>query len=497
MLLTISTTYQPATELGYLLHKNPARVQSFDLNFGQAHVFYPEATEQRCTAALLLDIDAVNLVRNKGNAMAMDQYVNDRPYVASSFLSVALADVFGTALNGRCKQRPELVVTPLPLQAQLAVVPCRDGEEWLRRLFEPLGYTVEVVQHPLDELHPEWGDSPYFTVTLSATCRLSELLTHLYVLIPVLDNAKHYWIGDDEVNKLLQRGQGWLEKHPERRRIAYNYLRHKHDLTQEALERLVIEAAQSDEEASEIEAVSEETSEAEAIETQSVPATEVLEEQAGSETGQEKSTKKRVNLHEQRLLAAFEVVKQSGARRVLDLGCGEGRLLKKLLQEKSFEHILGLDVSYQALELAQKRLHLARMSPRQRERITLAHGALTYRDKRLEGYDAAAVVEVIEHLDPSRLSAFERVLFEFAHPATVVITTPNAEYNVKYETLESGKFRHQDHRFEWTREQFQDWSRQIAERFGYQVQFSPVGPEDAEVGAPSQMGVFSRHESVA
>lgn len=490
MLLTISTTYQPATELGYLLHKNPARLQTFDLNFGQAHVFYPEATEQRCTVALLLDVDAVQLVRGKGNANSLDQYVNDRPYVASSFLSVALADVFGTALNGRCKQRPELVMTPLPLQAQITVVPCSGGEEWLRRLFEPLGYTVEAVQHPLDELHPEWGLSPYFTVTLSAECRLSELLTHIYVLIPVLDNSKHYWIGDDEVNKLLTRGQGWLEKHPERRRIAYNYLRHKKSLTRDALERLVPEEEQEGEEASEVEAVDEQTSaENEATESQPQPALAAVEPV-------QRQKEKSIGLHEQRLLAALEVVKQRGAKRVLDLGCGEGRLLKKLLQEKSFEHILGLDVSYRALELAQKRLHLERMPSRQRERITLVHGALTYRDQRLEGYDAAFVIEVIEHMDQPRLRAFERVLFEFAHPETVVITTPNAEYNVKYETLDAGTFRHQDHRFEWTRAQFQDWSRQLAERFGYQVQFSPIGPEDAEVGAPSQMGIFSRHESV-
>ncbi|GLV59983.1 3' terminal RNA ribose 2'-O-methyltransferase Hen1 [Dictyobacter sp. S3.2.2.5] len=488
MLLTISTTYQPATELGYLLHKNPTRLQTFDLNFGRAHVFYPEASEQRCTAALLLDVDAVQLVRGKGNAgSSLDQYVNDRPYVASSFLSVALADVFGTALNGRCKQRPELVVTPLPLQAQIAVIPCPEGEEWLRRLFEPLGYSVEAVQHPLDELHPEWGMSSYFTLTLRAECRLSELLTHLYVLIPVLDNSKHYWIGDDEVNKLLTRGQGWLEKHPERRRIAYNYLRHKKSLTRDALSRLIPEEAEV--EATDLEATDEQVSEEDT-------STEAQSAAAEAARATQEKKEKRKSLHEQRLQAALEAVRQRGAKRVLDLGCGEGRLLRMLLQEKSIEHILGLDVSYRALELAQKRLHLDRMPERQRERLTLVHGALTYRDQRLEGYDAACVIEVIEHMDQPRLRSFERVLFEFAHPETVVITTPNAEYNVKFETLDAGTFRHQDHRFEWTREQFQNWSRQLAERFGYQVQFSPIGPEDAEVGAPSQMGIFSRHQSL-
>ena len=231
MLLTISTTYQPATDLGYLLHKNPGRLQSFSLPFGKAHVFYPEATIERCTVALMLDIDTVRLVRNRDRSQALEQYVNDRPYVASSFLSVAIADVFGSAINGHCVKYPDLVKMPLPLQAQLAVVPSRNGGEgWLRRLFEPLGYTVTITSHMLDETYPAWGESPYFTLSLEATCCLSDLLTHLYVLIPVLDNDKHYWIGDDEVEKLLRRGKDWLQIHPEREQITYRYLKHRRDL---------------------------------------------------------------------------------------------------------------------------------------------------------------------------------------------------------------------------------------------------------------------------
>ncbi len=462
MLLTITTTYQPATDLGYLLHKNPAHMQSFSLSFGQAHVLYPEATVERCTAALLLDVDAIGLVRGRDKATALDQYVNDRPYVASSFLSVALAEVFGSALAGRCTQRPELVVTPLPLQVQLAALPCRGGDSWLKRLFEPLGYTVTAEPQMLDEQHPEWGMSPYYLVTLQNTCRLSELLTHLYVLVPVLDDDKHYWIGDDEVDKLLRRGKGWLETHPERESIALRYLKHKRNLVRDALARLVLE----------------ERSEQETSET---PPDE-----------QEEKVERPISLHEQRLGVVLTVLNESGARSVLDLGCGEGRLLKLLLPEKRFERITGLDVSYRALEMARNRLRLDRLPLAQQERVTLLHGALTYRDKRLEGYDAAAVVEVIEHLDPARLAAFERVLFSFARPATVVVTTPNAEYNVRFATLPAGQFRHGDHRFEWSRAQFRGWATQAAERSGYTVRFQPIGLEDAEVGAPSQMAIFAR-----
>ena len=143
VILTIRTTHRPATDLGFLLHKNPGRLQSFRQSFGDAHVFYPEATEEACTAALLLDVDPVGLVRGKrgvsGDSGPLAQYVNDRPYVASSLLSVAISDVFGTAMAGRSKERPELAHTPLPLTARLAVVPCRGGEAFLRGLFEPLG----------------------------------------------------------------------------------------------------------------------------------------------------------------------------------------------------------------------------------------------------------------------------------------------------------------------------------------------------------------------
>jgi len=459
MLFTITSTTPPATDLGYLLHKNPSRVQTFELKFGKAHVIYPEASAERCTAALLLDIDPVHLVR--GPHGPLDQYVNDRPYVASSFLSVALAQIYGNALNGQSKERQEVADTPLPLTAKLAVVQCRGGEAILRRLFEPLGYGVIAERHPLDENFPTWGDSEYFTVTLTGNLRLSELLTHLYVLIPVLDAEKHYWIGTDEVAKLLQRGDGWLSKHPERELITRRYLKHR-QLVRTAL----LQLAEED-----------------------TPDPEAIEE---SHAKEEAEIERTISLHEQRLGAVMAVLKNSGATSVLDLGCGEGRLLQLLLADKSFSRITGMDVSYRALELAADHLHLENLPPIQKARINLIQGSLTYRDQRLSGYEAAAVVEVIEHLDPSRLAAFERVLFEFAQPRLIVCTTPNAEYNVKFSTLPAGKLRHKDHRFEWTREEFQSWANGVAGRFGYTVRFLPIGPEDPILGAPSQMGVFNR-----
>ena len=464
MLLTISTTYSPATDLGYLLHKHPARIQSFALNFGQAHVFYPEASAERCTAALLLDIDSVGLTRRphgrSGENFALAPYVSDRPYVASSFLSVAIAQVFSSALSGRSKERPQLAETAIPLEAKLSILPCQGGEQLLRRLFEPLGYKIKVERHILDAEFPDWGESRYFTVTLQNTCRLSELLTHLYVLIPVLDDEKHYWVDEAEIEKLLKHGENWLAAHPEQESIVRRYLKHLRPLTNQALAQLCDTDLQQTDEAL----------------------------QAEEETQAEAE----ISLNEIRLQRVAEALKQCGAKRVLDLGCGEGKLLRKLWHEKQFEEIVGMDVSHRALKIAQERLHYDRLPENQRKRLRLFQGSLNYRDKRLAGYDAAAVIEVIEHLDLPRLAAFERVLFEFACPRTVVLTTPNREYNVQFENLQGGRFRHKDHRFEWTRDEFQSWATRISERFSYAVAFHPIGPTTEDVGAPTQMAVFTR-----
>jgi 3' terminal RNA ribose 2'-O-methyltransferase Hen1 len=469
MLLTITNNYQPATDLGYLLHKNPSRVQSFALSFGRAHVFYTEASDQRCTAALVLDVDPVGLVRNRrgpaGEGGMLAQYVNDRPYVASSFLSVAISQVFGSALAGRSKDRPELADTQLPLEAEISVLPCRGGEPFLRKLFEPLGYSVTAERYLLDERFPEWGDSPYYTVRLNGKVRLQDLLTHIYVLVPVLDNEKHYWVGDDEVEKLLRHGEGWLAQHPEKEAIATRYLKYRRSLAREALARLL------EDESTEADA-SEETRDRE-----------------------EEAIERPISLNEQRISSVLAALKSTGSKRVVDLGCGEGKLIRALLEDKAFDEIVGMDVSHRVLEKARERLRLDRMPGKLRERVRLLQGSLTYRDKRLSGFDAATVVEVIEHLDEARLAVFERVLFEFARPSTVIVTTPNVEYNVRFEGLPAGRFRHKDHRFEWTRSQFQDWAASVANRFEYSVRLLAVGPEDPSIGPPTQMAIFARHSA--
>jgi 3' terminal RNA ribose 2'-O-methyltransferase Hen1 len=457
MLLTISTTHQPATDLGYLLYKHPDKSQVFDLSFGTAQVFYPAASATSCTMAMLLDINPVDLARGKAGAQqqSLATYVSDRPYAASSFLSVAISQVLGTALTGRCREKPELANTPLPLTARIPVLPSRGREGFLRGLFEPLGYQVKVQRLALDEQFPDWGNSSYFDVELTHTVKLGDLLAHLYVLIPVLDDDKHYYVNTEEIEKLLRHGDGWLSEHPLKAEITSRYLKRQRGLTRDALAQIAVEEVPT-------------------------VATE----------NQEEAIEKPLSLNQQRLETVVAVLKHSGAHRIIDLGCGEGKLLRLLLQEPTFTQLQGMDVSYRSLEIAQDRLKLNQLPLAQQGRLQLISGSLTYRDDRLAGYDAATVIEVIEHMELKRLAAFERVLFEFARPKLAIITTPNVEYNVKFAGLPAGKLRHPDHRFEWTRDEFQSWAQSIAARHNYAVEFREIGEIDPIVGSPTQMAIF-------
>ncbi len=459
MLLTLTpprdaAASSPATDLGYLLAKNPARVQSFDLGVGEAHVYYPEATPVRCTAALLLDLDPLALVkraRRQGRHDLLARYVNDRPYVASSFLSVALTRVFRSALAGQSRERPELAAAPQPFEATVTPLPCRGGEAFLRRLFEPLGYVVDA-----ERVAPA---APYFRVTLRAEVRLADLLAHLYVLVPVLDDEKHYWVGSDEVDKLLAKGGAWLEAHPLREEIARRYLKRQGRLVREALARLTAGDDSADDTAGDAE---------------------------------EETLEKPLSLNQQRYGAVLAVLKSAGVSRVVDLGCGEGKLLRVLRGEPTFTRLVGVDVSPRALEVAARRLRLDDLPSSQRERLALMHGALTYVDARLAGFDAACLVEVIEHVDPPRLPDLAHVVFGAAAPRLVVVTPPNVEHTVRDERHAAGAHRHRDHRFEWTRAELRAWAEDVATRYGYGVRFAPIGPDDPEVGPPTQMAIFER-----
>jgi SAM-dependent methyltransferase len=509
VLLTITATAPliapagqwPATDLGFLLHKNPQRVQSFDVSMGVAHVFYPVANASRCTAALLLEVDPVGLVRGrhqgaKPEGFSLGQYVNDRPYAASSMLAVALARVFRTAMTGRCDARPELAAESLPLEIRVPVLPCRGGRELAGQLFEPLGWQVRAEPIALDETIPSWGASRYLDLVISGRVRLAEALNHLYVLLPVLDDAKHYWVNPEEVDKLIRAGGGWLTGHPAKGLITRRYLAHRSGLYTSAIARL----AEVDDAAPESfdNAIPEQSLAEQSLAEQTQPdpaapdatsAEPASAEPPGTEPDLEPAQP--VSLAQQRRDAVLAILRSAGAQRVADLGCGEGALTAQLLADRHFTEVIAADVSSRALEVAERRLRLDRMPDRQRSRLRLIQSSLTYRDQRLAGLDALVLVEVVEHVDPSRLGALERTVFGEAAAGLVVVTTPNAEYNVRYEFLAPGAMRHRDHRFEWTRAEFTSWAGRVAAEHGYQVAFHPVGDDDPEVGPPTQLAVFS------
>jgi 3' terminal RNA ribose 2'-O-methyltransferase Hen1 len=467
MLMTLTFAPDPSTDvdasaLGYLVHKHPGRVQTFGAPVGDIHVFYPEVSPERCTVAVLLDVDAVGLARDKrfrGDALALSHYVNDRPYTASSMFAVALGSIFRTAMTGRSDTYPELAASPLPLRIELPVVSTRgsDSVGLVRRLFEPLGWAVEETPIPLDAEHPEWGASRYSGLVFRGRVLLAHALRQLYVLLPVLDDTKHYWVGDDEVAKLARAGEGWLADHPERELITRRYLAHQSSLVAQ------VEGPHADD---------------------------------GREGGTvEHARAVSAPLRTSRAEAVLRALADVGAHRVVDAGCGPGALLTRLAKNRSFTEIIGTDVSVRALEAAERALNLRKASDAERERVRLLHGSVVYRDDRLRGFDAVVLMEVVEHVDESRLPSLEDAVFEHARPASVIVTTPNAEHNALYEALPAGRLRHDDHRFEWSREEFHTWASGFGARRGYDVEFRPVGTEHAVLGAPTQLALFRRRSA--
>lgn len=450
--------YQPS-DLGFLLHKHPDKVQEFELSYGKAHVFYPELTEKHCTASLLVEVDPIKLVRSfKGpiSNRQLEQYVNDRPYVANSFLSVAITKIFRSAMNGQCQHKPDLVNRKLPFTVELAVLPCRGGVTLLEKLFEPMGYDINAEAIQLDSKFTAWGNSHFLKVKLTNQCSLADLLSHLYVLIPVLDKDKHYWVNEEEIQKLLRKGGSWLKQHPEKFLIIRRYLKFKQRYTRIAMSQLVA-------------------------------ANENIEEE------KEALLEKPISLNKQRTNKILETLADLPVKKVLDMGCGEGKLLKQLSNNKQFTQITGLDVSNQALAIAEDKLKLDRLPDSQRDRIRLLHGSLLCRDARIKHFDAICCIEVIEHIDEDRLPALEKVLFNCTEAPYVIITTPNSEYNQRF-GLTPEQVRHSDHRFEWSREQFKQWAQTITSEYDYKVTISGIGETDPVLGEPTQMAIFTLRE---
>jgi 3' terminal RNA ribose 2'-O-methyltransferase Hen1 len=450
MYLSIATTYQPATDLGHLLHKHPDRAFKSEGSQSDYYCFFPVATAEYCKACLVLNFNSRPESNGHGRPFLpqlQSQYINDRPYVAGSQLSIAIADVFGTAMNGKSKDRQNLADIALPFEIEISAVHCNAGADFIQKIFEPLGYTVEVSNTKLNEKFPAWGQAPYFSIKLNTTKRISEILRQIYVLLPVLDNFKHYYIEDAEKEKILRLGEGWLQNHPLVEIITQRSLKNIRSLSNEALEILL----------------------------GSEPIT-------SSSLDGEAKLESPIRLNELRFNKVEEVLITSGVKRVLDFGCGEGRFLEKLIRNPWFSEVIGADVSIASLERATKRLE--RNSSKNKAK--LIHSSFTYHDDRLKDIDSMVMLEVIEHIDLTNLDFVEKNIFEFIKPKLLIITTPNADYNTKFQ---QPGFRHPDHRFEWTRDEFKVFCEKSI-KYGYTYEISFIGDIEPALGGPTQMGVF-------
>lgn len=456
MYISLTVTGPHAADLNHLVHKHPDRVHERELAVGRATVFTSELSAERATVVLLLEIDPIGLVRGTHavkESFTLGQYVNDRPYAASSLLASALRKSFSSAIAGTSLARPEAAIADLPIIVHLPALPSTGGVALLRDLFEPLGWTVAATELPLDPEIPEWGPSRLLDATLTVRAPLSRALRQIFLLLPVLDDAKHYWVDHTEGDTLIRLGDGWLAEHPLSELIMRRSLAHQAGF---------------------------------------VDATRAL---LGTGTDTAAPPRPAGALARVRRDGMLEALRGLGVTSIIDMGCGQGALLRVLLNDPRFARVLGADVSATALAQAERALDLEHMPDAKRARLQLVQSSVTYRDDRLTGFDACVLMEVIEHLDPDRLPSLERSVFVHARPRHVLISTPNAEFNALYPSLAAGAFRHTDHRFEWTRAEFAAWADAVAARRGYTVRYAALGEVDATLGAPTQLAIFTEGAS--
>lgn len=462
MLINITVTGENAKALSYILWKNPDHI--FDREFSSGHVvvFFSEYSNQKATASLLVLVDSVGMVRSEWGRIS-SSYVDHRPYAASSIASVALKEAYSSAFAGKSEtaEIDAVIKQKLPVEIELSSVWVKGGVQSIHDFFEPLGYAVNAEKLLYES---KWlkSDSCVFNVTLTGMQTILDLLRHLYVLLPALDNKKHYFVNENEIVKLLSHGEGWLETHPYKERIVSRYLIHRHNLIEEALEQLAEEVQDE----------------------------ETEENAAGAEEAMERP----IRLQEERLQTALAVMRtlDPAPLKIGDIGCGSGDFIRLIENDRAFSEVIGMDVSSKVLQIAEKRLHLDRRNAWQSPKISLIHGSLAYKDSRLKGLDAVLMFEVIEHIDAIKLPVVEYNIFEFLTPGYVMVSTPNKEYNQLFPSLEKNALRHRDHRFEWTRDEFRQWAGAVTAKYPYEVDFFQVGPRDDNLGAPTQMAVFRK-----
>ncbi len=442
MILNFNVKGENADKISFLLHKSPNKLHQFSLGFGSAYVFYSKYERNDVSFSLLVDIDPIDLVRGKNkNSQGIFDYVNDRPYATSSFLCSAIAQVFSTALSGRSKEYEHLVKEEMEFKVEVVSLKVKTNLIMLNKIFDPLGYELEIKSHLLDEKIFGEEESNYVDLILKNKLTLQSVLQHLYVLIPVFDNNKHYFVNNDEVEKLLSKGGDWIDVHPEKDFITSRYLNSK-----------FIDAKK-------------------------------LESLFSKEQNKMIEERKKNSLNSQRLSQVTDVIESLNIKSLVDLGCGEGKLIKELLNNTSVEKILGVDISINVLKKAARKLKYDTV----KDKIELVQSSAVYYDERFTEYEAICLIEVIEHIDEQKLYLLKENVFNLVKPKYVIITTPNVEYNTVYEL---DGYRHSDHRFEWSRSEFRLWCEEICNQYNYDVEYFSIGEEMETVGNSTQMGVF-------
>jgi 3' terminal RNA ribose 2'-O-methyltransferase Hen1 len=443
------------------------------MSFGEGYVYFQENPQGDNSLSLLVDVDPLATVQGRGQLSHMDGlYVNDRAYVPSSLLTSALTKAFGTALSGRCKERPELASTPIDWTVSVPVVTSDWRTEILWSLFGPLGYEVRMAHVEREghrSSHPDVA-SDLTGVKLCTTATMREVLSHLVVLIQVLDQDNHRWLDEQDLDPFMRRVEGWLPEHPYGMFILKRALKHQKHLIKAVIAKFP--------------AIVDSQARISSINSEMWDASQ-LEEYADQP----------LSLNRQRFAVVQELIERLQPRSLVDLGCGDGSFIGFLANGAllhPMERIIGMDVSASELARAKTRMEHLSSLPGRRTPVEWLLGSLLYRDPRIKGLDMAILIEVIEHIDPWRLPALERQVFGEGGYASIVVTTPNREFNLIYGLSEEHSLRHRDHRFEWTRQEFQEWVQKIASQYGYEWQIQGIGTVSLDHGSPSQMVLFQK-----
>lgn len=447
MQLTIQASGDNVKAISYLLSKNPSNLYERNHKGHLVRLFYSKFTETELEVTIFVTPDPIELIKNNSNSYDITHYINDREFAVSSIFCSFIRSALGTALNGQPKEEHiKWVDHPFPFTFEFGPVVSTLTDEKLMNLFEPIGYEVTINRPEIEYSIPIKTKSSARYISIKGMKTLQEGLRHLFVLIPVIDNYKHYFIDEKEIEKLERYGEGWLEQHPLRDLIYRQALRFKEIYS-------LVENSSKDEK--KIEPV------------------------------------KKVRLNELRYEKIVNTVSEMKPRSVVDFGSGEGKLSVQLGFVEGITEILAVEPSESASLKALERFNKVK----NKEKFVnpeLLWGSLFYYDERLKDKDVIILCEVIEHIDESRLPKAMDTLLHDYQPGALIITTPNRDYNELYDMEEH--LRHNDHRFEWTRAEFRQWCTERNHGNDYELLFDGIGEEHASQGFPTQMCVFKRKE---